>query len=88
MGSRLIIEQRPDLLAYRANPVVLAFHDYRSLPVAKTVSISQVGDSLIATAESIGADVSPFADQCFRMPAGGVHVGVQCRLSAVARLPA
>jgi hypothetical protein len=53
----------------------LVFHDYRSLPVAKTVSIAQVGDSLIATAEFITADVSPFADQCFRMAAGGFMSG-------------
>jgi HK97 family phage prohead protease len=64
-----------DLSNYRRNPVVLAFHDNRSLPVARTVAINQVGDSLIATAEFITADLSPFADQCFRMAAAGFMSG-------------
>jgi hypothetical protein len=64
-----------DLKAYRKNPIVMAFHDYRSLPVAKTASISQLGDSLIAVAEFISPEISQFADQCFRMARDGFMAG-------------
>jgi Caudovirus prohead serine protease len=64
-----------NLANYRRNPVVLAFHNYKSLPVAKTTSINQVGDSLVATASFVPADVSEFADQCYKLARDGWMAG-------------
>jgi HK97 family phage prohead protease len=64
-----------DLSNYRKNPVVLFAHDYRSLPVGKAVSISQVGDSLISTVEFVPADISPVAEQCYQLAAQGFMRG-------------
>jgi HK97 family phage prohead protease len=64
-----------DLANYKRNPVVLFAHDYRSLPVGKAVSISQVGDSLISTVEFVPADISPVAEQCYQLAAQGFMRG-------------
>jgi HK97 family phage prohead protease len=64
-----------DLSNYRKNPVVLFAHDYKSLPVGKAVSISQVGDSLISTVEFVPADISPVAQQCYQLAAQGFMRG-------------
>jgi hypothetical protein len=54
-------------MLYKANPVVLFGHDYHSLPVAKCTSIAVASGDLVATAEFAGADLSPMADQVFRL---------------------
>ena len=59
------------LTNYRKNPVVLFAHDYKSLPVARCTSISSASGALIATAEFADADLSPVADQVFRMLTAG-----------------
>lgn len=56
---------------YKQNPVVLFGHDYHSLPVGKSVSITSTKKSLNAEVEFAGADVYPFAETVRRMVAGG-----------------
>jgi HK97 family phage prohead protease len=64
-----------DLSNYRKNPVVMFAHDYKSLPVGKTTSINQVGDSLIATVQFVPADISPVAQQCYQLASKGFMRG-------------
>jgi hypothetical protein len=56
---------------YKLNPVVMAFHDYRSVPVARTTQIAQVGSELIAEAEFVPAEISADAEKIFQMVKGG-----------------
>lgn len=60
-----------ELDTYKQNPVVLFGHDYHSLPVGKSVSITSTKKSLNAEVEFVGADVYPFAETVRRMVAGG-----------------
>ncbi len=57
-----------DLTQYLKNPVVLWAHDYRSLPIAKTVDIRAGGDALRATAEFATHE---FAEDVFQLYRGG-----------------
>jgi len=59
------------LKSYRKNPVVMFAHDYKQLPVARAVSITQKDGNLISTAEFATADLNPFADTVYRMIKGG-----------------
>jgi HK97 family phage prohead protease len=52
---------------YLKNPVVLFAHDYDSLPVARTVSLKQQNDTLIAVAEFASAELNPMAERVFQM---------------------
>ena len=56
-----------DVSSYLKNPVVLFAHDYDSLPVARTVSLKQHGDQLIAVAEFASAELNPMAEQVYQM---------------------
>lgn len=57
--------------SYKQNPVVLFGHDYHSLPVGKSVSITSTKKSLNAEVEFASAEVYPFAETVRRMVAGG-----------------
>jgi len=46
---------------YATNPVILVFHDYRMLPVARAIQVAVVGDRLVA--ELVWDDEDPFAKQ-------------------------
>jgi HK97 family phage prohead protease len=52
---------------YLKNPVVLFAHDYDSLPVARTISLEQKDDKLIAVAEFATAELNPMAERVFQM---------------------
>lgn len=56
---------------YLKNPVVLFAHDYRSLPVARCISLERSEGKISATAEFATADLNPMAEQVFRMIKGG-----------------
>ena len=56
-----------DVRGYLKNPVVLFAHDYDSLPVARTVSLEQQGDKLIAVAEFASPELNPMAEQVYQM---------------------
>ena len=56
---------------YKKNPVVLFGHDYRSLPVGKSVSIQASKKGLDSEVEFASADVYPFADTVRKMVDGG-----------------
>src|SRR3990172_7043511 len=56
---------------YRKNPVGQWANDYKSLPVAKCLSVSPRGDKLVAEAQFPSADLYPFADTVYRMLKGG-----------------
>jgi HK97 family phage prohead protease len=56
---------------YMTNPIVLFAHDYKSLPVARAISLSKTDTSLIATAEFPKKGVYPFADTVYDMVKGG-----------------
>lgn len=60
-----------DTSNFQKNPVVLFGHDYRSLPVAKAVSLTHGSHGLKAVAEFATADLYPFADTVYRMLKGG-----------------
>lgn len=53
---------------FRKNPVVLWAHDSRSLPIARATHVEVRGNKkLVASAEFVPAEISPFADMVFRM---------------------
>lgn len=56
-----------DLSSYLKNPVVMFAHDYNSLPVARTTSLSNENGKLVAIAEFATYDLNPLADQVFQM---------------------
>ena len=56
---------------YLKNPIVLFGHDYRSLPVAKTVALMAEENRWVSTAQFAAADLYPFADTVYRMIKGG-----------------
>jgi len=56
-----------EVSSYLQNPVVLFAHDYDSLPVARTTSLEQQGDKLIAVAEFATAELNPMAERVFQM---------------------
>lgn len=56
---------------FRANPVVLFGHDYRSLPVARAINTRVENGSLVSEARFATAEEYPFADQVFRLYKGG-----------------
>jgi len=55
------------LEAYRKNPVVLYGHDYAELPIARAVDVHVEGDRLVADAEFVPAEVSPFAETVYQL---------------------
>lgn len=60
-----------DTTDYLKNPIVLWAHDYRTLPVARTLSILRTPHGLSAVAQFPPADVHPFADTVYRLIKGG-----------------
>jgi HK97 family phage prohead protease len=56
-----------DTSNYLQNPVVLFAHDYGSLPVARTTSLRQEGETLIAEAEFAEESLNPQAEQVYQM---------------------
>lgn len=60
-----------DLTNYKKNPVVLFGHDYHSLPVGRSLSISTDRKALTADVEFASKDIYPFADTVRQMVAGG-----------------
>lgn len=61
--------------AYKQNPVVLWAHDYRQPPIAKAVDVQVVGDRLVASAEFVPKELSPFADSIYQMIKAGFLKG-------------
>jgi HK97 family phage prohead protease len=53
------------------NPTVPWAHDYRSLPVAKCISIDRYPDKLVAVCQFATADMNPMAEQVYRMVKAG-----------------
>jgi len=53
--------------AYRKNPIVLYGHDYSELPIARAVDVHVEGNRLVADAEFVPADVSPFAETVYQL---------------------
>lgn len=53
------------------NPVVLFAHDYRSLPVAKAISVKADDSRVTAEAEFATADMNPMAESVYRMLKAG-----------------
>src|SRR5688500_4420734 len=60
-----------DTAAYERNPVVQWAHDYKQPPIARCIRLDRYTDRLVATAEFATADLSPFADQVYRMVKAG-----------------
>jgi HK97 family phage prohead protease len=56
-----------DVSSYLQNPVVLFAHDYDSLPIARTISLEQHNDKLVAVAEFATAELNPMAEQVYQM---------------------
>lgn len=69
---------------YLKNPVVLFAHDYDSLPVARTVSLKQQDDKLIAVAEFASAELNPMAERVFQMLKQGFLRGASVGFRPVA----
>jgi HK97 family phage prohead protease len=65
---------------YRRNPVILAFHDYRSIPIGRTTQIAQVGSELVAEAEFAE---HPAAEQIFQAVKSGQMPGASVGFQAV-----
>ena len=60
-----------DTSAYERNSVVLFGHDYKSLPIGKTVAIERFADRIKAVVEFATADLNPMAEQVYRMVKAG-----------------
>jgi HK97 family phage prohead protease len=73
-----------DVSNYLKNPVVLFAHDYDSLPVARTTSLEQQGDKLIAIAEFASAELNPMAERVFQMLKQGFLRGASVGFRPVA----
>jgi len=61
--------------AYKQNPVVLWAHDYRQPPIAKAVDVRVIGDRLVASAEFVPKELSPFADTIYQLIKAGFLKG-------------
>jgi len=61
--------------AYKQNPVVLWAHDYRQPPIAKAVDVQVIGDRLVASAEFVPKEISPFADSIYQLIKAGFLKG-------------
>ncbi len=46
---------------YMLNPVILAFHDYSSLPIGIATSVEKQADKTIIKGKFVSADINPFA---------------------------
>jgi HK97 family phage prohead protease len=68
-GDRILGPWKLD--AFRKNGIILWAHDYRSLPIAKAKSISVIDGALVCVAEFIGPELSPMADQVYRLYEAG-----------------
>lgn len=56
-----------DIENYLKDPVMLWAHDYRLPPIGRAVSVTVAGKKLKALDKFMDADLSPFADQIYRM---------------------
>jgi len=61
---------------YKKNPVFLLAHDYRSLPIGKTVNIEQTKKGLMFDVEFADRETYALADTVFRLYEGGFMSGV------------
>ena len=64
-----------NLDAYKQNPVVLWAHDYRQPPIAKAVDVQVIGNRLVASAEFVPKEISPFADTIYKLIQAGFLKG-------------
>ena len=64
-----------DTKGYLANPVVMFGHDYKSLPVARTVGLRQEGDRLVAQAQFPPSGTYQFADEVHGLVREGFLTG-------------
>lgn len=60
-----------DLAGFRASPVILFGHDYRSTPIGRCPSVSWDGESLSGIVEFAPADISPAAEEVFQLVKAG-----------------
>jgi HK97 family phage prohead protease len=60
-----------ELANFKKSGVVLWAHDYRNLPVARSLKVWKEDDKLKSTAEFATAETYPFADTVYRMVKGG-----------------
>lgn len=67
----VVITAGIDTSNFEKNGVVPFAHDYKSLPVAKCVSIERHETKLIAVCEFATADMNPVAEQVYRMVKAG-----------------
>ena len=56
---------------FKKNPVVIFGHDYKSLPIAKSLSIETIKNQLVSVAEFATKEIYPFADTVYQMIKGG-----------------
>lgn len=57
--------------AYNRNPVVAAFHRYDQPAIARTLSLTQTDNAIIAELEFLPKGIYPLADQLYEMYKGG-----------------
>ena len=60
-----------ELTNFKKNPVVPFGHNYKDLPIAKSLSIEVVKNQLVSVAEFVTREVYPFADTVYQMLKGG-----------------
>lgn len=60
-----------DLEQYRANPVVLWAHDYRTPPVGKSIDVGIRDGKLVSIDRFTPEDINPFGAMIYRMVKGG-----------------
>ena len=56
---------------FKKNPVVPFGHNYKDLPVAKSLTIDIVKNQLVSVAEFVSKEIYPFADTVYQMIKGG-----------------
>jgi HK97 family phage prohead protease len=63
------------LTAYKQNPVLMPFHDYRALPIGRGPAMGWDGSELLATVDFTPSGLNPQADQIFDMVKAGYLTG-------------
>ena len=72
-----------DLRSYRKSPVVLWAHDYKSLPVGKSLATYVSNGKLIAEMEFVPPGLHPLADQLRGLIDANVPIGASIGMKAI-----
>ena len=56
---------------FKKNPVVPFGHNYKDLPIAKSLTIDIIKNQLVSVAEFVSKEIYPFADTVYQMIKGG-----------------